>query len=256
MFASSTPFSSFLAPAAFAADFDREARARGFRADPLGVVAEIPLHAYVRPNPSARAKLYLSSGVHGDEPAPPQALLELLRRGVFDERAEWYLVPLLNPTGFIARTRENADGIDLNRDYRNPRSAEILAHTRWLARQPRFDATFCLHEDYEATGFYLYEVNTGELASLVPVMLDAARALGPIDPAEIIDGRAISAPGVIRPNIDPVLRDAWPEALFLREHHTSLSYTLETASAQAPDLRVRTHVAVVEAALTAFLTRP
>lgn len=245
-----------LNPAAFAADFDREARARGFRADLLGEIAGVPLHAYVRapasPAPAARAKLYLSSGVHGDEPAPPQALLELLRRGVFDDRAEWYLVPLLNPTGFITRTRENAQGIDLNRDYRQPRTAEILAHTRWLARQPRFDVTFCLHEDYEATGFYLYEVNTGDLPSLAPVMLDAARALGPIEPATIIDGRPAAEPGVIRPDIDPLLRDTWPEAIFLREHHTSLGYTLETASMQPPAQRVETTVAVMTGALRAL----
>ena len=238
-----------LDPAAFVADFYREAKARGFRADLLAEIAGVPLHAYVRSNPAARAKIYLSSGVHGDEPAPPQAFLELLRHGVFDDRAEWYLVPLLNPTGFVARTRENSEGIDLNRDYRQPRSAEILAHTRWLARQPRFDVTFCLHEDYEASGFYLYEVNADGLPSLADVMLAAAATHGPIEQATVIDGREASGPGLIRPAIDPILREAWPEALFLREHHTHLSYTLETASVQPPAQRVATTVAAIEAAL-------
>ncbi len=99
-----------LDPVAFAAEFYHEARARGFRADLLAEIAGVPLHAYVRIPPTAanapRAKLYLSSGVHGDEPAPPQTMLELLRRDVFDDRAEWYLVPLLNPTGFVKRTRQ------------------------------------------------------------------------------------------------------------------------------------------------------
>ena len=242
-----------LAPAAFAADFDREARARGFRADLLAEIAGVPLHDYVRTDPAARPKLYLSSGVHGDEPAPPQALLDLLRRGVFDDRAEWYLVPLLNPTGFLARTRENAEGIDLNRDYRQPRSTEILAHTRWLAKQPRFDVTFCLHEDYEAAGFYLYEVNTHELPSLADVMLAAAATHSPIEQATMIDGREASGPGLIRPSIDPILREPWPEALFLREHHTHLSYTLETASMQPPAQRVASTAAAIEAALRRLL---
>ncbi len=258
---SSTPQSKgLLDPASFAEEFDREAQARGFRADRLAKIAGVPLHAYVRKPSSAapitspaRPKLYLSSGVHGDEPAPPQALLELLRRGAFDDRAEWYLVPLLNPTGFVARTRENAEGIDLNRDYRQPRSTEILAHTRWLAKQPRFDVTFCLHEDYEAAGFYLYEVNTHELPSLADVMLAAAAAHSPIEQATVIDGREASGPGLIRPSIDPILRETWPEALFLREHHTHLSYTLETASVQPPAQRVATTVAAVEAALRRLL---
>jgi protein MpaA len=242
-----------LNPAAFAAEFDREARARGFRADFLAEIAGVPLHAYVRPAPAAHPKLYLSSGVHGDEPAPPQALLELLRRDVFDDRAEWYLVPMLNPTGFIARTRENSEGIDLNRDYREPRSAEILAHTRWLAKQPRFDVTFCLHEDYEAAGFYLYEVNTRELPSLAATMLAAAAVHSPIEQATVIDGREASGPGLIRPSIDPILREGWPEALFLREHHTHLGYTLETASAQPITQRVATTFAAISAALSRLL---
>lgn len=246
-----SPASPSLDPAAFAADFDREAQARGFRADFLAEVAGVPLHAYVRSSSSCSAKIYLSAGIHGDEPAPPQALLELLRRDTFDHRAEWYLVPLLNPTGFRARTRENASGLDLNRDYRQPRSAEIAAHVRWLRAQPRFDLSFCLHEDYEAAGFYLYELNPDDLPSLAPALLAAARALGPIESSPVIDGRPAAEPGLIRPAIDPLLHEAWPEALFLRENHTRLNYTLETASAQPPGQRVATHVAALGAVIRA-----
>ena len=181
--------------------------------------------------------------MHGDEPAPPQALLKLLRRGVFDDRAEWYLVPLLNPTGFVAGTRENAEGIDLNRDYRHPRSAEILSHTRWLAKQTRFDITFCLHEDYEATGFYLYEVSAGDLPSLANVMLAAAAAEGLIEQATLIDGREAAGPGLIRPAIDPILNEAWSEAIFLREHHTHLSYREVLKSPAGSALRAKRQAA-------------
>lgn len=248
-----------LDPARFAASFDREARARGFFAEPLVEVAGVPLRAYVRRSGLAAAgaseppRIYLSSGVHGDEPAPPQALLELLRLGVFDDRADWYLVPLVNPTGFVARTRENAGGIDLNRDYKQPGTKEVAAHVAWLARQPEFALTLCLHEDYEAAGFYLYELNPDGRGSLAQAMLAAARGLGPIEASAVIDGRSADEPGVIRPQSDPLLRDTWPEAIYLREHHTRLSYTLETASMQAPEQRVATTVAAVEAALREFL---
>ena len=61
--------------------------------------------------------------------------------------AALWLCPCLNPTGFPLNRRENAEGIDLNRDYRHLQSAEVRAHIDWLGRQPFFDLTLCLHED-------------------------------------------------------------------------------------------------------------
>jgi murein tripeptide amidase MpaA len=72
----------------------------------------------------------------------------LLERGFFDARAVWFLCPLLNPVGLAHGTRENAGGLDLNRDYLHPASTEVRAHTAWLQRQPRFDLALILHEDW------------------------------------------------------------------------------------------------------------
>jgi len=151
-------------------------------------------------------------------------------------------------------TRENADVVDLNRDYQDLRTAEITAHVRWLQRQPSFDTSFCLHEDWEATGFYLYELNPDALPTLADTMIAAARAHGPIETASVIDGREIHEPGIIRPVSDPLLRETWPEAIYLRLHHTRLSYTLETASAQPIEQRITTQVAAVTMALAALVS--
>ena len=245
-----------LDPVALVARAEALAAAQGFRVERFGETAGCPLVALTKRTPGPRPRIYLSAGIHGDEPAAPLALLRLLERGVFDARAVWFLVPMLNPAGFQRGTRDNGDGLDLNRDYLGIRSAEIAAHVRWLERQPRFDAAFCLHEDWEATGFYLYELNATQRPTLAPAMLAAVRAHCAIDPAALIDGRPVDEPGIIRPAGDPLLRETWPEALYLQAHHTTLGYTVETPSGLPLEQRVATHAAAITAGLEALLAGP
>ncbi len=100
-------------------------------------------------------RVYISTGIHGDEPAGPLAALQLLQEDCWPKDAALWMCPCLNPTGFPLNRRENAQGIDLNRDYRHLETAEVQAHTSWLQRQPAFDLTLCLHEDWESRGFYI-----------------------------------------------------------------------------------------------------
>jgi predicted deacylase len=111
------------------------------------------LLALTRQAAGDRPRLYLSAGLHGDEPAPPHAVLRLLEQGFCDGSCAWFLCPLLNPGGLARGTRENPEGRDLNRDYRSLLTAKARAHAAWLGRQPAFDLTLCLHEDWEAQGF-------------------------------------------------------------------------------------------------------
>ena len=93
------------------------ARTAGLRMQRFATAGRWPLFCVRSPALQKSGGIYLSTGIHGDEPAPPLALLALLEAGVFDARAIWFLCPLLNPDGLARRTRENAGGIDLNRDY-------------------------------------------------------------------------------------------------------------------------------------------
>jgi len=141
----------------------------------------------------------------------------------------------------------------LNRDYKGPLSPEVTAHSRWLTRQPNFDLIGCVHEDWEATGFYLYELNPAHRPTLACTMIAAAGQVCPIEPATVIDGREIAEPGIIRPVADPALRETWPEALYLRNFHGNLVYTIETPSALPLEQRVATHCAALTAAIAKFL---
>jgi protein MpaA len=105
------------------------------------------------------ARVYLSTGIHGDEPAGPLAMRQLLLANAWPVHLDLWVCPCLNPGGFLLNRRENAEGVDLNRQYLHPRAAETVAHIGWLRRQPGFDLCLCLHEDWESHGFYVYELN-------------------------------------------------------------------------------------------------
>lgn len=232
-------------PAELAARLEAAARAQRFQIGHFGAIGDVPLLALSRRSPGIKPRIYLSAGIHGDEPAPPLALLDWLERGWFDDRAVWLVCPLLNPTGLARGTRENAEGIDLNRDFKAPRTAEIAAHVAWLRRQPPLDLAICLHEDWESAGFYLYELNALGLPSPARAMIDAVAAVCPIEIATTIDGRAIAEPGIIRPLADPLLRDTWPESIFLRHQGARLGYTIESPSA----LPLRQRIAALQHAV-------
>ena len=227
------------------------ARTHRWQIETLAAAPGLELPAFRRHAPRTTHRIYISTGIHGDEPAGPLAARELLKEDPWPDHAEIWLCPCLNPTGFPRNTRESAAGVDLNRDYKHRRSAEVRAHIAWLERQPRFDLTLCLHEDWEAHGFYVYEVNPDQLPSLAGKMVGAARAVCPIDHSPRIDGRE-AREGVIRPVLDPALRPEWPEAFYLFMHKTRLSYTLEAPSDFPLAVRVAALVAAVKAAVGEF----
>ncbi len=211
------------------------------------------LLAFHRPGLRADSKrIYLSTGMHGDEPAGPRAALRLLEENLWPD-AELWLLPCLNPDGIRANTRGNADLIDINRDYRHFRTPEARGHVEWLKRQPNFDLTLLLHEDWESHGFYCYELNPDGEPSLAEAMIEAVRPICPIDASEVIDGRTSSHPGILRPqewpDFKPLERPEWPEALWIAMNRARHNYTLEAPSDWPLPVRVNALVAAVRAAM-------
>ena len=215
---------------------------------------DLELHLFHRSPRKPARRIYLSAGIHGDEPAGPLAIADLLQRDDWPPDAELWICPCLNPTGFQNRTRQNAQGIDLNRDYRSAKAPEVRAHLALLNRLPQFDLTVCLHEDWESRGFYLYELNPDCQPTLAEAVVSAVSQVCPIDPSAIIDGRAAET-GIIRPNLDPASRQDWPEAFYLIQQKTRLSYTLEAPSDFELPVRVTALTTAVHAMLGAFVRR-
>ena len=225
------------------------AAAKGWSCHPLPP-ARPNRPAFHRPARRAGApRIYISAGIHGDEPAGPVAALHLLESSDVLPDTELWLVPCLNPEGIRRNCRTHPCGIDLNRDYRHVRSVETAGHVEWLSSLPQFDLTLLLHEDWESHGFYAYELNGTSLPSMASHLIDAVRRVCPIDESPIIDGRAVSEPGVIRPQFDPETRAEWPEALWLGVHKGPVGYTLEAPSDWPLPVRSRALVTAVREAL-------
>lgn len=229
----------------FGEEFAREAAACGFVGERVAGGGSGAIRGWVKGE--GKPLVYISSGIHGDEPAGPLALLELLRNRVFDDRFSWALVPMLNPDGLCAGTRENADGVDLNRDYWEKETNEVRGHVAWLEGMRVPDVFISLHEDWEAEGFYLYEIRHGEDRPVqTRGLLEAAQRVFPLEHGPLIDGHEIREAGWIFHGVDPDEPQGWPEAIFLSRRGCPLSFTLETPSRAALRERVVCHVGVVK----------
>jgi hypothetical protein len=221
---------------------------QGWRRDCFLDTPEMCLAGYHRPVKDPRKRLYISAGIHGDEPAGPLAVLELLRLDQWPSTMDLWVCPCLNPSGFPLNSRENAMGLDLNRQYHDPAAPEIRAHIRWLDEQPRFDTTLCLHEDWESNGFYVYELSLPGQPSFAEAIIRRVSEVCPIDRSPVIEGREAHE-GIIRPTPDPASRPQWPEAFYLITQKTGVSCTLEAPSDFPIEIRVAALVAGVQAVM-------
>jgi murein peptide amidase A len=220
----------------------------GWRSETFLKADSYRLIALIRRVARPLKRIYISTGIHGDEPAGPLSVLQLLQENLWPDNADIWLCPCLNPTGFKINTRESAQGFDLNRQYLQPEAEEIKAHISWLEKQPAFDVSLCLHEDWEAEGFYVYELNPDNQSSFARGIIARAAEVCPIDMSSMIEGRP-AANGIINPSTDPRSRPQWPEAFYLLTNKTRLSYTLEAPS----DFQLVTRVAASVAAVRAVV---
>ena len=230
------------------------AKAHGWSAELFANAGELPLYGFARLAKKPQLTVYISAGIHGDEPAGPLALLELLKANAWPSGVNLIACPCLNPTGFPNNTRENRTGTDLNRDYRHIESGEVQAHTEWIDRLPQFDFGICLHEDWEASGFYLYELNPDNLPSVSGDVIDAVAEVCPIDRSERIDDRPASG-GILKPVVSPEARPLWPEAFYIVLKKTRLSYTLEAPSDFPMPTRINALCTAVKTMLDSHLAK-
>jgi hypothetical protein len=205
------------------------AQTHGWSIENFPNTGDLPLYGFARLAKEPRLTVYISTGIHGDEPAGPLALVELLEANAWPSGVNLIACPCLNPTGFPNNTRENRTGTDLNRDYRHIETREVQAHTEWIDSLPTFDFGICLHEDWEANGFYLYELNPDNLPAVSEDVIDAVGQACPIDRSERIDDRPAKG-GILKPVVSPEARPLWPEAFYIVLKKTRLSYTLEAPS--------------------------
>ncbi len=94
----------------------------------------------------AEPEVMLSGTIHGDEPVGMVLLWELARYLVENygqpgyenvtalvDGAEIHIVPLYNPDGYVAGTRGNANGVDMNRNFPDPAGIDPVTQPENLA---------------------------------------------------------------------------------------------------------------------------
>ncbi|MBK8091168.1 MAG: M14 family metallocarboxypeptidase [Verrucomicrobiaceae bacterium] len=193
---------------------------------------------------------YLSAGVHGDEAAPPWALLHWAEQHAPQVRDGSFLIlPCLNPVGLQQNTRTDERGLDINRRFHLTRDPLARAWQRWIT-QRRMTIGLCLHEDYDAAGCYVYELGNHR-SGLSAGILERMRAVhGRItpDPRSVIDGQRARG-GVIRRKKLPTHLPGMPEAIELHLRGCPITLTFETPSELALHDRIDCQHAFIQTAL-------
>jgi len=211
--------------------------------------------------------VFLSAGMHGDEPAGVEALLRFLEgSGKTGENIrKWHgkyqftIIPCINPTGIENGTRENIKGIDLNREFGGKAGKDTPEEARILQRAVegrRFDLYIDFHEDVEGEGFYLYEVlHKGGICIGDKIIADMSRGYT-IDLRDKIDGFR-NCHGVICPQKEektfPVKRSNLPFPLYMYLNGTQSCLTMESPTRFPWEDRVAMHLKALEIALLEYM---
>jgi len=219
----------------------------GWRMRKFAEADGLPVYGIESSPQAAETRLYLSAGIHGDEPAATEALFTWVeRRAASLGQISLLIFPCLNPWGLQNNDRHDAHGRDLNRGYRT-RGVAVIDAQKAQVGDRTFDAAVMLHEDFDAQGVYVYEI-PGARPLWGERLLAAAGRHVPHERRRRIEGRRCRE-GVVRVRVTPETMPDHPEAFFLHFGHTRRSLTLETPSEFSLTARVRAHMAMLDEVL-------
>ena len=217
----------------------------GLRLQRLAKVSKYDLHFLRTPALGAKGGVYISAGIHGDEPASTEALIAWAEENTaLLKDLPLLLFPCLNPWGLVRNCRTAESGDDLNRSFHRDDIPMITAIKEVIGSH-HFAVSLMLHEDYDGQGLYLYEVQR-KTPFWGEALVKAASAVIPIEGRVQVDGRRAVA-GVIRRKIDlqRFARVGYPEAVWLHQFHSERTFTIETPSEFALQQRVEAHLAII-----------
>ena len=213
----------------------------------IGTAHSYPIHQ-IRLTSSAHKsqQVLITGGMHGDEPAGVEAVLQFLARDntTLLKNFSFIVVPCINPYGYVHGTRETYNGVDINRSFETDDIVEVAIVKKALG-QTQFSLAIDFHEDYDATGFYLYEGNRAE-HYIGPELAVVAKAIGPLDPNDPGEDAPDLAEGVYK------VADSWgtqglvPYLLHFHSEHVIIS---ETPTAWHLEQRVALHLTILDTAL-------
>ncbi|MEX2193970.1 MAG: DUF2817 domain-containing protein [Thermoleophilaceae bacterium] len=170
--------------------------------------------------PDARRTVLVVGAIHGDEPAG-RTVARRLETGPLPRRTDLWVVRDLNPDGRTARTRVNARGVDLNRNFPQrwrrlprgrffsgprPASEPETRIAQRLIRRIRPDLTIWIHQPYGIV------VDTG--AADPAVERRVSRLLGlPLRRLARYTGTAVAWQRSVLPRTDALVVELGPSRL-------------------------------------------
>ena len=132
------------------------------------------------PSEESKYRVFLSGGVHGNEPVSVEILLEMIE--ALAENPQRYgnvsfdIVPVVNPWGWSHDIRFNRDGRDVNRDFASFKSQESRIIEEFMDGK-KYYLMIDHHEDPDAKGFYIYQYGNPD-TSLSRKVIEAVRNAG------------------------------------------------------------------------------
>ena len=213
----------------------------------IGTAHNYPIHQIrLTASTHTQRRVLITGGMHGDEPAGVEAVLQFLARDntTLLKNFSFVIIPCINPYGYVHGTRETRDGIDINRSFETDDIVEATLVKKALG-QTQFSLAIDFHEDYDATGFYLYEGNRDE-QYIGPELAAAAKAIGPIDPEDPGEDAPDLAEGVYKVAVSWGTQGLAPYLLHFHSEHVIIS---ETPTVWHLDQRVALHLTILDTAL-------
>lgn len=234
----------------------RVARAAGLKMQAFAQADGYPVYC-LHTRDRSDGGLYVSAGVHGDEPGATEGLLHWAETRLPTLARQkrplpLLILPCLNPWGLVNNRRSNEAGEDLNRIFDRD-DVSPIGEWKKLVASRRFDLALALHEDYDARGNYLYEIHR-RAPDWGQALLAHCRVALPVEPRRRIEGRTFRD-GVFLRRIGLQNIPFYPEAILLYLHHAPHVITFETPSEFSLARRVQAHVLLMEACVRRLLKR-
>lgn len=224
-------------------------RMAGIRLRLFATAGKFPVYVLRSPAIQSTGGIYLSAGIHGDEPGATEALVTWAEQNAARLSTLPLLIfPCLNPWGLQNNSRTDENGVDLNRAFQRD-DHPLIDGVKQMIGEMKFEIAMNLHEDFDGEGLYLYEVRR-ERPFWGETLIEAARPFIAIEPRTRVDGFKATA-GIIRRRVE-LQRFAsigFPEAIYLHRGHARHSITVESPSEFAIEQRVRAQVAILEEAV-------
>lgn len=210
---------------------------------------------------AGKKTVMIAAGIHGDEPAGVEAALRFVEANADGsdllDRFEFTVFPCNNPAGWELNTRENWQGIDLNRQFAVRRPAPEVEIISQRLEGQCFDLVFEMHEDVDSHGFYLYEIVDDSRAPVGEAIVRAVEAAGfPVNRDECIEGLRASG-GVIRRsiNLKRFRKTRLPQAIYTYRTCGGHVLTVEPPASVLPlEDRVRIELMALQVALESLMT--